>query len=160
MSQRRVEALKAALRKVPDYPKPGVLFYDITPILGDYDLFTEAIMALCTPFTGTGSVNVDKVVGMESRGFIFGVPVALELGAGFVPARKPGKLPWKVRKSPVFQKEYGPDSLEIHEDAIQPGEKVLIVDDLLAVGGTAEATVELVKSFGANCWNYFLGGIG
>ncbi|MBM4319403.1 MAG: adenine phosphoribosyltransferase [Deltaproteobacteria bacterium] len=137
-----METIRRTIRDIPDFPKPGILFRDITPLLASPLLFAEAVDALARPFLDRG---VQKVVGMESRGFIFGAPVALRLGAGFVPVRKPGKLPYSTRRV-TYQLEYGSDSLEIHADAIQPGEKVLIIDDLLATGGTAAATLELVRS--------------
>jgi adenine phosphoribosyltransferase len=138
------DALKAKIRHVPDFPKPGILFYDITTLLRDKEGFKLAIDALANPYAGQG---IDLVVGIESRGFILGSAVADRLGAGFVPVRKVGKLPSKtVRVS--YDLEYGSDSLEIHSDAIGDGARVLIVDDLLATGGTARATVDLVKQCG------------
>jgi adenine phosphoribosyltransferase len=138
------DALKAKIRHVPDFPKPGILFYDITTLLRDRDGFRQAVDALAEPYTGK---NIDLVVGIESRGFILGSAVADRLHAGFVPVRKVGKLPAKtVRVS--YDLEYGSDSLEMHHDAITPGSRVLIVDDLLATGGTACATVNLVKGLG------------
>jgi adenine phosphoribosyltransferase len=138
------DALKAKIRHVPDFPKPGILFYDITTLLRDKEGFHEAIEALTSPYVGQG---IDLVVGIESRGFILGAAVADRLGAGFVPVRKVGKLPSKtVRVS--YDLEYGSDALEIHSDAIGAGTRVLIVDDLLATGGTARATVDLVKQCG------------
>ncbi len=141
MSERRI---REAIRAIPDFPKPGILFRDVTPLLGDPATLREAIAALVAPFRADG---IQKVVGMESRGFIFGTPAALELGAGFVPVRKPGKLPAATR-SASYELEYGTDRLEIHEDAIRAGERVLLVDDLLATGGTAEATARLVRELG------------
>jgi adenine phosphoribosyltransferase len=139
-----MDTLKARIRNVPDFPKPGILFYDITTLLRDPQGFQDAVSALATPFEGAG---IDVVVGVESRGFILGAAVADRLKAGFVPVRKVGKLPSKtVRVS--YDLEYGTDSLEIHSDAIEPGSRVLIVDDLLATGGTARATVDLVRQLG------------
>ena len=138
--------LKKQIRHVPDFPKPGILFYDITTLLQDPAGLRAAIDSLATPFTGKG---IDLVVGIESRGFIFGAPVADRIGAGFVPVRKPGKLPSAcVRAS--YALEYGTDTLEMHTDAIKAGQRVLIVDDLLATGGTASATAGLVKGVGGN----------
>jgi adenine phosphoribosyltransferase len=137
--------LKKKIRHVPDFPKPGILFYDVTTLLRDRDGFREAIDSLASPFKDS---RVDLVVGIESRGFILGSAVADRLGAGFVPVRKLGKLPSEtVRVS--YALEYGADSLEMHKDAITPGQRVLIVDDLLATGGTAEATVQLCKQLHA-----------
>lgn len=138
------DALKTRIRHVPDFPKAGILFYDVTTLLRDADGFRIAIDTLTSPFAGAG---VDLVVGIESRGFILGSAVADRLGTGFVPVRKLGKLPAEtVRAS--YSLEYGTDSLEMHRDAITPGQRVLIVDDLLATGGTASATVQLVKQLG------------
>jgi adenine phosphoribosyltransferase len=140
-----MDQLKAKIRHVPDFPKPGILFYDITTLLKDKDGFAQAIEALAAPFKGQA---IDAVVGMESRGFIFGAAVADRLGTGFVPVRKPGKLPSKtVRAS--YDLEYGSDCLEMHCDAVERGSKVLVVDDLLATGGTAKATIALIKGQGA-----------
>jgi len=139
-----MEDLKEKIRHVPDFPKAGILFYDITTLLQDPAGFHAAIDALATPFTDRG---VDIVVAVESRGFIFGAAVADRIGAGFTPVRKPGKLPSRcVRAS--YELEYGTDALEIHEDAVRPGQRVLIVDDLLATGGTARAATSLVKRLG------------
>ncbi len=136
-----MEDLKTLIRHVPDYPKPGILFYDITTLLKDGPGFRRAVEAVADPFRDS---NIDVVVGIESRGFIFGAAVADRLGAGFVPVRKPGKLPSET-VSQSYELEYGVDSIEMHHDAVQPGERVLIVDDLIATGGTANATVGLVK---------------
>jgi adenine phosphoribosyltransferase len=130
---------------VPDFPEPGINFFDITTLLQDGETLQLAIDALVEEARGLGA---QSIVGIESRGFIFGCAVARALGIGFVPARKPGKLPWKT-VSETYELEYGTDSLEIHEDAFEAGEKVLIVDDLLATGGTAAATVRLVEKLGA-----------
>ena len=138
------EKLRRIIRDVSDFPKPGILFKDITPILGEPDLLRETVAALAEPFR---SEQVSKVLGIESRGFIFAPLLALELGTGFVPARKPGKLPWQtIRES--YALEYGNDALEIHRDAFHPGERVLVVDDLLATGGTASAAARLVEKDG------------
>ena len=136
--------IKDLVRDVRDYPKPGIVFKDITPVLSDIDALRTSIKEMAAPFTNLG---IDIVVGIESRGFIFGAPIADLLNAGFVPVRKPGKLPWKT-KSVSYELEYGTDALEIHEDAITEGQNVLIVDDLLATGGTAEATCKLVSKLG------------
>lgn len=140
-----MEDLKQYIREVPDYPKPGILFYDITTLLQH----PKALRMTCDRFAWLfHDRQVDKVVGMESRGFMFGPIVAYDLNAGFVPVRKPGKLPWKVR-SETYDLEYGSDSLEIHQDAVGPGDRVLIADDLVATGGTALATAKLVEGLGA-----------
>ena len=136
--------LKKQIRHVPDFPNTGILFYDITTLLQDAKGFRAAIDSLANPFVGKG---IDLVVGVESRGFIFGAPVADRIGAGFVPVRKPGKLPSAtVRAS--YALEYGTDTLEMHADAVTKGQRVLIVDDLLATGGTARATTDLVQGLG------------
>ncbi|WP_342375351.1 adenine phosphoribosyltransferase [Myxococcus stipitatus] len=139
-----VADLQARLRDVPDFPKPGIVFKDITPVLADPRLFGRVINAMSAPFRGQ---HITKVVGVEARGFLLGAPIALALDAGFVPARKPGKLP---HRSVVerYSLEYGADGVEMHEDAILQGERVLVVDDVLATGGTAEATAKLVKRLG------------
>jgi adenine phosphoribosyltransferase len=139
-----MEHLKTKIRHIPDFPKPGILFYDITTLLNDPQGFREMIVALASPFSARG---VDQVVGIESRGFILGAAVADRIGAGFVPVRKRGKLPSQTIRA-SYDLEYGSDSLEMHRDAIEPGQRVLIVDDLLATGGTARATVNLVKQLG------------
>ena len=136
--------LKQHIRSVPDFPKAGILFYDITTLLRDPDGFKVTIDLLSTPYVGQG---IDLVIGIESRGFILGGAVAQRIGAGFVPIRKPGKLPAKAIKE-TYDLEYGTDALEIHEDAIEKGQRVLIVDDLLATGGTAAAASQLVKTLG------------
>jgi len=141
----QVEALRAAIRDVPDFPKPGIVFKDITTLLRDAVLFRRALdllTVLC------GDLLPDKVVAIESRGFILGGALADRLGAGFVPVRKPGKLPWKARQA-SYELEYGKDTLEIHDDALRAGERVLVVDDVIATGGTATAVGELTRSFGA-----------
>src|SRR5438034_8161672 len=139
-----MDDLKTRIRHVPDFPKAGILFYDITTLLQDPAGFRMAIDALSTPFDGRG---IDIVVGIESRGFIFGATVADRIGAGFTPVRKPGKLPSKTVRE-TYALEYGTDSLEMHADAIRDGQRVLIVDDLLATGGTARATTDLVRRLG------------
>jgi adenine phosphoribosyltransferase len=136
--------LKEHIRHVPDFPKPGILFYDITTLLRHPVGLKTAIEKLAAPYVG---VRIDAVVGIESRGFILGAAVAERLGAGFVPVRKPGKLPAKAIKE-IYDLEYGKDALEIHADAVEPGERVLIVDDVLATGGTAAATAQLVRKLG------------
>jgi adenine phosphoribosyltransferase len=140
-----MESLKSLIRHIPDYPKPGILFYDITTLLRDGDGFRQAVDAVVGPYRG---VPIDLVVGIESRGFILGAAVADRLGVGFVPVRKPGKLPSRT-VSVSYELEYGLDALEMHHDAVAPNKKVLIVDDLLATGGTAQATVSLLKQGGA-----------
>ena len=139
-----MDDLKSKIRHVPDFPKAGILFYDITTLLQDPVGLRAAVDGLALPFEGQG---VDLVVGIESRGFIFGSAVADRIGAGFSPVRKPGKLPSKTMKA-TYNLEYGTDSLEIHEDGVRKGQRVLIVDDLLATGGTASATCQLVKRLG------------
>jgi len=139
-----MEALKAKIRQVPDFPKPGILFYDITTLLRDREGFRLAVEALSAPYRGRG---IDLVVAIESRGFILGGAVADRLDAGLVPIRKPGKLPARTTRA-TYQLEYGTDSLEIHEDAIEPGQRVLVLDDVLATGGTAKAAVDLVRRLG------------
>lgn len=132
------------IREVPDWPKKGILFYDITTLLSDADAFAEAVRQIAAPFKHR---KVDVVVSVEARGFIFGGALAHELHAGFVPARKPGKLPFtKIRTD--YALEYGADALEMHSDAVKPGQRVLIFDDVLATGGTAAATVDLVERLG------------
>lgn len=140
------EKLRAAVRDVVDFPKPGIVFKDITPILADGDLFREAISLVCKT---AGGAKIDKVVGIDARGFIFAAAVADRLGAGFVPVRKKGKLPWKTRQT-AYSLEYGESIVEVHEDAVKPGEAILLVDDLLATGGTAAAAVKLLDELGAN----------
>jgi adenine phosphoribosyltransferase len=139
-----MDHLKTKIRHVPDFPKAGILFYDITTLLQDPEGFRLAIDSLALPFVGQG---IDVVVGIESRGFIFGAAVADRIGAGFTPVRKPGKLPSTTVRA-TYDLEYGTDSLEIHHDAVAKGQRVLIVDDLLATGGTAAATTDLVKRLG------------
>lgn len=136
--------LKATIRSVPDFPQPGILFYDITTLLKNGAALRHTIDQLVEIYKDQ---QIDVVVGMESRGFIFGMPLAYLLGVGFVPVRKPGKLP-AAKLSESYSLEYGTNTLELHEDAIEPGQRVLIVDDLLATGGTAEATCRLVERVG------------
>ncbi len=138
------ESLREYVRDIVDYPDPGVTFRDITPLIGDGSAFRAAIDGLVAATEGQ---PVDRVVGVESRGFIFAAPVADRLGAAFVPVRKAGKLPWAVVRE-EYDLEYGSDKLEIHRDAIHPGERILIVDDVLATGGTAAATAKLVETLG------------
>jgi len=139
------ESLKSLIRGVPDFPKPGILFYDITTLLKDKVGFAKLIDALSEYYLNK---DVDVVMGIEARGFIFGPALAYRLNAGFVPIRKPKKLPAKTI-SQTYDLEYGSDTLQVHEDALQPGQRVVIVDDLLATGGTAKASVELAKKLGA-----------
>jgi adenine phosphoribosyltransferase len=139
-----MEHLKSRIRNVPDFPKTGILFYDITTLLKEASGLRLAIDSMSLPFQDLG---IDVVVGVESRGFIFGAAVADRIGAGFIPVRKPGKLPSKTVRQ-TYALEYGTDSLEVHEDAVNAGQRVLIVDDLLATGGTARATADLVEGLG------------
>lgn len=133
------------IREVTDFPQPGVVFKDLTPLLGRPDAFRFAVDAIADHFAG---VPIDHVIGIEARGFILAAPVAYRCGAGFVPIRKAGKLPWAVARE-EYSLEYGSDKLEIHRDAIRPGERVLVVDDVLATGGTASASVRLLEGLGA-----------
>ena len=145
-----LDAVRAAIRDVPDFPKPGIVFKDITPVLGDGAVYRRVVDELVTRWKPRG---VDQVVGIESRGFIFAAPLAYALGAGLSIVRKPGKLPWEtIRES--YSLEYGQDALELHIDSVGPGERVLVVDDLLATGGTAEAVGRLVKRQGADLVGY------
>ncbi|HNX69069.1 MAG TPA: adenine phosphoribosyltransferase [Candidatus Omnitrophota bacterium] len=139
-----VRSLKAKVRTIPDFPKKGILFRDITPLLKDPKSFREIIEELAKV---AKKHKIAMVAGIESRGFIFGAPLAAKLGVGFVPIRKKGKLPWRTHRVPCVL-EYGEEVLEIHEDAVKPGQKVMIVDDLLATGGTAEAATKLVEAVG------------
>jgi adenine phosphoribosyltransferase len=139
-----VDSLRKVLRTIPDFPKPGILFYDITPVLASPTALAMAVEFMTQPFR---EQQVDVVVGIESRGFIFGTAVARNLSAGFVPVRKPGKLPGKTRRA-EYALEYGTDAVEIHADAVRPGMKVLMVDDLLATGGTMAAACQLVRELG------------
>jgi adenine phosphoribosyltransferase len=140
------DSLRSAIRDVIDFPKPGIVFKDITPILSSGPLFRRAIDLLCET---TGGRKIEKVVGIDARGFIFASAVADRLGCGFVPVRKKGKLPWKTRQT-AYALEYGEAIVELHEDAVSPGEPVLLVDDLLATGGTAAAAVKLLDELGAD----------
>ncbi len=148
------DQVQKTLRAVPDYPKAGILFQDITPVLADGALFREVVSDMCRPFRQS---NVTHVMGVEARGFILGGAVAAALGSGFVPARKPGKLPWD-RVSETYELEYGSDSLEAHRDALTAKSRVLVVDDVLATGGTAKAAGQLVRGFGAELvgWSFLL----
>lgn len=139
-------ALTDFIRNIPDFPKPGIQFKDITPLLQNADAFNETILALSEPYQ---SSHVDYVVGIESRGFIFGAPLARHLGVGFVPIRKPGKLPSETI-SAIYELEYGTDEVQIHKDAIQSGQSVVVVDDLLATGGTMAAACELIDRLGGS----------
>lgn len=141
-----MDKLKARIRHVPDFPKPGILFYDISTLLNDRDGFRDTIASLADPYRDS---QVEQVVGIESRGFILGAAVASALGTGFVPIRKPGKLPSKCHRA-EYALEYGSDTLEIHEDAVRSGERVLVVDDVLATGGTARAAAQLVRAAGGH----------
>lgn len=139
-----MDDLKKLIREVPDYPKPGILFYDLTTVLKDKQGFHQLIDRLCDHYQGH---TIDVVAGIEARGFIFAPALAYRLGAGFVPIRKPKKLPAKT-SSVTYDLEYGTDTIEIHQDAVKPGDRVIICDDLLATGGTAAAAVKLVQQLG------------
>ncbi len=136
--------LKDLIRDIPDFPRPGVVFKDLTPLLADPHAFRAVITAIAAPFETAG---VTTVVGIEARGFIVAAPAAVSLGAGFVPVRKRGKLPWRTEQA-TYDLEYGTDTLEIHHDGVGPGDRVLVVDDVIATGGTAAATAELVQRLG------------
>ena len=138
--------LRSLIRDIPDYPKPGILFRDISPLLGDPAAFSGAVRQLAEPYRNQ---QIDLIAGAEARGFILAAPMAVELGAGFVPIRKPAKLPFETH-SIDYQLEYGTDSLEIHVDGVKPGQRVLLVDDLLATGGTAGACSQLLTQVGAD----------
>ncbi|MCW0350340.1 adenine phosphoribosyltransferase [Pantoea ananatis] len=140
----QLELIKNSIKSIPDYPKPGILFRDVTSLLEDPKAYATSISLLVERYRNKG---ITKVVGTEARGFLFGAPVALGLGLGFVPVRKPGKLP-RETYSETYELEYGTDQLELHKDAIQPGDVVLVVDDLLATGGTLEATIKLIRRAG------------
>jgi len=146
LSKKDITDIAEKIRNIPDFPKEGINFKDITPLLSDIKIFRKAVKQMATPFMDS---NIHIVVGIESRGFIFGAPIADYLNSSFVPVRKPGKLPWKT-ESVSYDLEYGKDSLEIHKDAIKEGQNVLIVDDLLATGGTAEAACKLVSKLEGN----------
>jgi adenine phosphoribosyltransferase len=139
-----LDSIKALVREVPDFPEAGIVFKDITPVLADENAFSTIIDLIVVHF---GRGNVDKVVGIEARGFILGAPVAYHFGAGVVPVRKKGKLPWRTVEE-SYALEYGEATLQLHEDAVAPGERVLIVDDVLATGGTAKAAASLVERIG------------
>jgi adenine phosphoribosyltransferase len=139
-----MDRVVATIRAIPDFPKPGILFRDITPMMQDPEAFRQAIDALVAPHLGNPP---DRVAGIESRGFLFAAAMAYRLGCGCVVLRKPGKLPWKTR-SASYSLEYGTDSIEIHEDAVTPGQTVVLVDDLLATGGTMQAAAKLVRELG------------
>lgn len=145
MSEVTVQEIERHIRDIPDFPEPGVVFKDITPLLADGPALRASVDAIAAPFAGDG---IDKVIGVEARGFILAAPVAATLGVGFVPVRKPGKLPWQVEHE-EYALEYGTDRLEIHRDAVGAGERVLIVDDVMATGGTAAAAASLVERLGA-----------
>ncbi|AWB23887.1 adenine phosphoribosyltransferase [Methylobacterium currus] len=145
MDPRTLSALKDAIRSIPDYPKPGIVFRDITTLLGDARTFRRAVDELVHPFAGG---RIDQVAGIEARGFILGGAIAHQLSSGFVPIRKKGKLP-HTTVSIAYALEYGTDEMEIHSDAVKPGDRVILVDDLIATGGTATAAVELLRRIGA-----------
>ncbi len=145
MPSESLSRLYDSIRDVPDFPEPGIIFKDITPLLLDPDLLELAIDLLAEPVRG---LNIDRVLGIESRGFIFGAPLAMKLGVGLVLARKAGKLPWKTRRV-EYSLEYGTDVIEVHTDSIESGNRVLVADDLLATGGTAQAAGQLVTDAGA-----------
>jgi adenine phosphoribosyltransferase len=156
-----VTNLENLIREIPDFPEKGVVFKDITPVLGDAAAFSELIDSMAEPFAGQG---ITKVAGIEARGFTLATPVADHIGAGFVPLRKPGKLPYETVRE-EYELEYGIDSLEIHTDAVLEGEKVLLVDDVIATGGTAAAAIRLLRGVGADVVGFsvfieltFLGG--
>jgi len=146
MSASLEKTLLSAIRTIPDYPKPGVLFRDITTLLGDAGAFRCAVDALVAPFAGQ---RIDKIAGIEARGFILGGAVAHQLSSGFVPIRKKGKLPHETVRV-AYSLEYGLDEMEMHKDGVTPGEKVVLIDDLIATGGTAEAAVKLLRQIGAD----------
>jgi len=141
-----IDELKRTIRDVKNFPKPGIVFKDVTPVLLEPKLFQAAVQAMAEPYR---SARISRVVSIESRGFLFGAPIALELGAGLVPIRKPGKLPAATQRV-EYALEYGTDALEMHHDAVQAGDRVLVVDDVLATGGTANAAAQLVGGTGAS----------
>jgi len=145
-AEQTMERLEALVREIPDFPKPGIVFRDWMPLLGDVDALRDAVALLCEPFRGE---PIDQVLGVEARGFLLGIPVAMELGAGFVPVRKAGKLPYETFDV-HYELEYGTDTLEMHVDAVLDGHRVLLIDDLLATGGTAAAAAELVRKAGGD----------
>lgn len=145
MSDERLKFLRGRIRDVPDFPKEGILFRDITPLLADLDAFRTCIQLMVEALEGEA---VNAVIGIESRGFMFGAALADKLGVGFIPVRKPGKLPSATYRA-EYELEYGNDAVEIHQDALAPGDRVVVVDDLIATGGTAAATGELVRQCGA-----------
>ena len=145
MSEERLDLLRRRIRDVPDFPKKGILFRDITPLLADVEAFRTSIQLMAEALDGE---SVHAVVGIESRGFMFGAALADKLGVGFVPVRKPGKLPAATYRA-EYDLEYGSDAVEIHQDALSPGDRVVVVDDLIATGGTAQATADLVRQCGA-----------
>jgi adenine phosphoribosyltransferase len=138
--------LRRYVRDVPDFPKPGILFRDVTPLLGAREALPAAVEAIAAPFRQEG---IDQVLGIESRGFVLGAPVAIALGTGFTMVRKQGKLPYETR-SVTYDLEYGTDTVEMHTDAVRPGQRVLLVDDLIATGGTAGAAIRLARDAGAH----------
>jgi adenine phosphoribosyltransferase len=140
----RSQDLQGLIRTIPDHPKPGILFRDVTTLFGDAQGFKACIAQMCAPYR---TVPIDAIAGIEARGFILGGAIAAELGAGFIPIRKKGKLPWKTH-SQAYQLEYGTDTIEMHQDALDRGRRVLIVDDLVATGGTAEAAAKLIERAG------------
>jgi adenine phosphoribosyltransferase len=146
MSQERIDRIAKLVRDVPDFPKPGILFRDITPVLANHAAFQDIVELLAEKFAGE---RIDAVLAIESRGFMFGAPLALRLGASFVPVRKPGKLPCETDRV-AYALEYGTDALEMHRDALAKGARVLVVDDVIATGGTAKAAVELARLQGAD----------
>lgn len=154
MSSALASQVQQALRAVPDYPKPGIIFQDITPLLADAGLLARVVRGMAAPFSAHG---VTHILGIEARGFIFGSAMAIEMGVGFIPARKPGKLPWETVRE-TYQLEYGTDALEAHRDACLGGARVLVVDDILATGGTAQAAGQLVRRLGGELvgWSFLL----
>jgi adenine phosphoribosyltransferase len=140
-TQEVVDLIRANIRAIPDFPEPGILFRDITPLLNNSLALHQAIDAMVAPYR---NLQIDKIIGIESRGFLFGIPMAYLLNIGFIPVRKKGKLPYKTIAS-EYALEYGTNTIEVHEDAVKPGERVVIVDDLLATGGTAAAAVHLME---------------
>jgi len=145
-SKNSIELIANRIRDIPDFPKKGIVFKDITPVLSDINALRASVREMASPFMDS---KIDIVIGIESRGFIFGAPIADILGCSFVPVRKSGKLPWKTKRI-SYELEYGTDTLEIHQDAIQKGQNILVVDDLLATGGTAEATCKLISKLKGN----------